>query len=78
MSRQTLPRSSRLQLVLSEKDEARIKRIQSRSIPESKSAVVRTALDLYYLLVQEKVAGSTLLLVTQTDSGPREREMMIF
>ncbi len=78
MSQTKRQRSSRLQLVLTEKDEARIDTIRRGVFAESKSAAIRAAIDLYFLLLQERDAGSTLLLTSQTESGPREREIFIF
>ena len=72
-----MARTSRLQLVLSEKDMQRIDRIQQRTGSESKSSTIRAALDLYFLLMQERSEGSTLLLTNQTESGPQEREILI-
>lgn len=72
-----MARTSRLQLVLSEKDMQRIDRIQQRTGSESKSSTIRAALDLHFLLIQERNEGSTLLLTNQTESGPREREILI-
>lgn len=69
--------TSRLQLVLSEKDKQRIERIQLNTNAESKSSAVRAALDLYFLLLQQRDAGSALLLINQTESGPREREILV-
>lgn len=77
MAKDFSQRTSRMQLVFPQSVMLRIDRLQEQIPARSKSATLRAAIDLYFLLLEEKTAGSDILLITQTELGPKEREVLI-
>ena len=76
MARQ-LSRTTRLQLVFSTREMARLKKVQAEVGIPSMGATLRTALEIYSMVVTEQQAGSKIVSVRETDSGPQEKEILI-
>jgi IS1 family transposase len=67
----------RIEIVLTEKEMARLRILQKKSHASSASAVMRDALDLYETIVQEREAGGKLFSVHTTKSGAREEKQIL-
>ncbi|MDB5237005.1 MAG: hypothetical protein JWL88_107 [Parcubacteria group bacterium] len=78
MSRKSIARTSRLQLVLEKRSLERLKRVQKEVGAPSMSATLITALDLYCLIISVQQAGDQIFLIKETEEGRTEKEILFF